>query len=127
MQRKEYLSNYYQTHKSVANERSKVNKAKMKQELKILLGSKCVLCERSVKLIFHHKKYDTSSGKPSFKSYQQGSIVLLCTYCHHILNHLSWFRNKGQLDKAITLLNHESIYNRALTPTEITTLYTAIR
>jgi len=104
--------------KKKANERSKRNKARMKAEIKRLLGNKCAICGGQSKLIFHHRDYDTNSGKPSFKAYRAGKLVLLCTKCRHILNHLSRLRNLGQLDKALEILNNKTIYNRALSTAE---------
>lgn len=110
MNRKEYLQNYYQNHKEDFMNRSKESKAKMKKHIKESLGNKCIICGSKDNLIFHHLKYDTKSGKPSYKAYKLGNLVLVCTHHHASLNNLSKLRLKGELDKILDLLNKESIY-----------------
>jgi hypothetical protein len=54
--------------------------------------------------------YRNKSGKPTYKDYELGYLVLLCRKCHGALNYLGRLKKSGKIEQILSLLPKNSIY-----------------
>ena len=112
--RRRQRRDYWRHHKDRLNnarDRHKRNLLLMRR----ILGERCSVCNTEKSLVFHHLRYERKGYPgPTFKAIQKNNVVLVCRKHHRAIQLVNTLKQKGHLDKILTLLNEKPMIQSSI-------------